>query len=222
MTPRTLLVVLVSMGICALPAVAAPLALLDPNTNDPSGWNVTWDESVVSVTAVEVDLNASILRIRIEKDFGPYEIDEGDIEFPEALITFGIDSASGQTPTTTIIVQSETIANHTGLPLNRHDWIIMEPAGPVFLIAESGGWTASPLDDLTWVDPSGNTSRRLIASGGVVANGATFTPQADLVIQASGDAPFRLKEIVAPEPSCLAILGAALFGLLGRRRSWGK
>ena len=222
MTRTVLSAALSLLAIGAVELLAAPVSLQDPTTQVSSGWSVSWDESIVSVQVKEVDLSASSMTIVIDKNFGPYEVDGGQIEFPDALLTFTIDVGSGQTPVSRIIIERESIVNHTTAPWDRFDWIIMQTGAADFLVAESAGWDASPLKDRAWQDAVGNVAHRLTASNGVVAAGATFQPTGNLVIAAGGDAPFTLKQIPIPEPTSVALLGVAICALAARRRTRKK
>jgi MYXO-CTERM domain-containing protein len=215
---KSLSVAAALLGISALPVLATPIPLQDPNTGAFSGWNVSWDESVVSVRTIEVDRTASVVRIAIEKDFGPYEMADGRIELPDALVNFTLDSDSGQTPVSLIVIESETIANNTGASWNHFDWIIMQTGAADFLVAESAGWDVSPFAAKVWLDASGNVAHHLSARDGTVPDGGIFAPAGGLVIAAGGEAPFALKQIPLPEPSCLAMLAAGLCAVAARRR----
>jgi len=212
----------VLLGIGVLPLAGSPVPLEDPNTGLCAGWNASWDESVVSVTTIEVDRGASVVRIAIEKVFGPWEPGDGEIEFPDALINFTIDSDCDQPPVSRIIVERESIANDTGVSWSRFDWILMQTGAADFLVAESAGWDVSPFAPKVWLDPVGNVAHHVSAQDGTVPDGGTFTPSGGLVIAAGGEAPFTLKQVVLPEPSVLAVLAAGLCGLAARRRVRSK
>ena len=215
MSSRALMVTLCFVGICTSPLGAAPLDLIGPDGTD-SGWNASWDESVGSIAVLAVDLDASTVRIAIEKDFGPYEGSGDDIEFPDALINFTPDE--GGAAVVRIIVESETIANHTGADWSEFHWIVVPTGAAGLLVNESGGWNVAPFAAKTWQDAVGNVAHHLTAHEGTVPDAALFTPAGDLVIEADGRAAFTLKQVVVPEPSCLALLAAGALGLLRRRR----
>lgn len=198
----------------ALPALGAPMPLVDPGGDD-SGWKVSWDETVVSVTVRDVDRQAGTVRISIVKDFGPAEDDgEGGMEVPDALLTF---APSGTvTPVNMVIVQDETIHNNSGVTWKGFAWAVLNAAE--FRVDESAGWVVSPFQRKRWMDQVGNAATNLVADSGSLADGGDFTPSGDLTIYALGTAPFTLKQIEAPEPCTLAILAAAACGALARRR----
>lgn len=198
----------------ALPALGTPMPLVDPGGDD-SGWKVSWDETVVSVTVRDMDRQAGTVRISIVKDFGPAEDDgEGGMEVPDALLTF---APSGTvTPVNMVIVQDETIHNNSGVTWKGFAWAVLNAAE--FRVDESAGWVVSPFQRKRWMDQVGNAATNLVADGGSLADGGDFTPSGDLTIFASGTAPFTLKQIHVPEPGTLAILAAAACGALARRR----
>jgi len=228
MTRKPLAIALVLLSIGAVPTLADPVALQDPDTSVYSGWNADWDPSgaVRDVRVIEVDRNASTVTLWIEKDFGPYEIVDDEVEFPVAPVSFTIDTDSGQPPVSQIILQGETIVNNSGASWSHFNWIIMQPDAADFLIAESGAWDVQPFAARLWRDaaggaPQGNLARSLTAWDGSVPTGTTFAPTVDLVIDVTEQgrqSGFTLKQTVFPEPSCLAMLAVTVGSLLARRR----
>jgi len=218
--------VLLSMGM--LPAGANPVALEDPDTGASSGWKVQWtaDGPVQEVRTVEVDRDASTVTIWIEKDFGPYWWEDDEIVFPIGALSFTPDPGSGESPVSTVILQGETIENHTGAAWQSFEWAIMLSTSAQFSIGDSGGWDVQPFTETAWYAPGGgpaqaDTANSLVARAGEVPTGTTFQPTGDLVIEVTEEGQqngFGIKQIIFPEPTSLAALTAMLGVLLARRR----
>ena len=214
--PRVYLSAFVVLAVCLSPLTAAPIALIDPGDADNSGWTASLFGAATGITTVEVDLDESTVNITIEKDFGPYEVDDGEIEFPIAKITFN-QVLDDDNTVSRIIIDSESIDNNTGAAWTQFEWLVVPTGAAAFNTGESAGWNVSPFASSTFVD-----SNTLKAFDGTIANGATFSPSGGLVIDidlsASGSPiAFDLKQRVVPEPTCLAMLVLGAAAILRRR-----
>lgn len=179
-----------------------------------SGWQVDVVGSRVSVTVNVVESNPGqgFLKISLDKDFGAYLIDNGQYDFPVAQLNF----TPGSTAVGRIIIDHETIVNHTGAPWNEFRWDIFQGGSAVFNEMASGLWNVSPFATWSATNPSGAGYLHVGASDGTINNNAQFLPTGGLAIDATG--AFTLKESVVPEPGTLAMLACGVFSLLARRR----
>lgn len=200
---------LLVVGICACPAWAAPIVL------GSSGWSVETLGTGVTVSASVIATGTDYVRISIDKDFGPYQVEDGEIDFPAALLDFTRSPAGA---VGRIIIDHENVTNSTGAAWDHFQWDIFQGGSAVFNATASSGWTVTPwFAGWATFNPSGAGYRTVYAHDGPgVANGAVFNPTGGLVIDADGD--FTFKQHVTPEPGAMALLaGGALLGL-GRRR----
>ena len=198
---------------------AAPIGLVDGDGDD-SGWTVESAGAALDLTSsniIDVDLTAKTVTITVAKDFGPYEEILGSIVFPVGALTFNQGQADNE-KIDRIIIQSETIANHSGAAWTKYTWDITTAGAAQFNTSQSSGWDVSPFGTKTFV-----TAHQLEATGGSgIANGATFAPSGNLVIDidlssSSDPITLTLKQRVVPEPGTLVCLGIAGALLLGRR-----
>lgn len=211
MSGTPLLCTAVLLFLCLSPLPAAVM-ITDAHGHN-SGWSVSWEGAVRGLTVIDVDSNASTLTISITKDFGPDE----DDELPVAAINFTqvLDDAN---TVRRIIIQSETIANHTDTCWTEFRWVLLPPGRVDFNTGLSSGWDVSPFTTKTYLTTSGY--KALVADGGTVPDGTNFTPSGNLVIDAdlsAEDVHFAMKQIVVPEPTCLVLLGAGAAMLVRRR-----
>ncbi len=202
---------------------AAPVPLIDA-AGDDSGWTVESGGAALDLALndiLDVDLSAKTVTIHIPKDFGPYEEFLGSIIFPVGSVTFAEVNPNADL-IDKIIVQSETIANNTGIAWNGFSWQVSPESAGSFNTAESAGWTVTPFANKSFA-----TNHQLLASDGSVPDGAVFSPTGNLVIDIhndSSDAPLAitLKQHVTPEPVSIALIAAGIPFMLRRRRSRAK
>ena len=202
------------------PIQATDIPLIDGDGHD-SGWAVESTHAALDLlpgNIIDVDLSARTVTITVVKDFGPYtELLPGVIDFPFGALNFKeIDVNADKIDR--IIIQSETIANNTGLAWDSFSWYV-EPSGAAeFNASESASWATTPWFS-SW---SFETAHKLVASNGSVANGATFAPGGNLVIDIypdSSDSPLAitLKQHVSPEPATVAVLVVGGILIVSRR-----
>ena len=201
------------------PLQAAPVPLIDA-AGDDSGWTVESGGAaldLISADIIDVDLSARTVTIHIEKDFGPFEEFLGEIIFPIGSVTFAEVNPNADL-IDTIIIQSETIANNTGLAWNGFSWQVSPESTGSFDTAASSGWTVTPFGDKLFA-----TDHKLLAIDGSVPDSATFVPTGNLVIDIhtdSSDGPLAitLKQHITPEPVSIALIAAGIPFVLRRRR----
>jgi|GEM_PF-2590673 len=199
------------------PLWASPIPLIDAEGDD-SGWRVESGgaaKDMLPSNMIDVDLNAKTVTITVEKDFGPYEQFFGSIVFPVGSLTFTEVNANTDL-IDKIIIQSESAVNNTGVAWDSFSWQITPAGAAEFNIGESSGWGEPSFSSWPF------TSHQLLASDGSVANGATFAPSGNLVIDIhldSSDSPLSitLKQHVTPEPATMTLLVIGGLAVLGRR-----
>ena len=202
--------------ICSISA-AAPIHFVD-GAGDESGWLVSWSGATTGVQLIDVVPGTS-MTISATKDFIGHESRGPDAEFSLGTVTFL--PAFGKTPVPKIIINSESVANHTGLALREFRWTIL-PGGTVSFdstATDPDVWRVLPFTSVNLTTTLGGQT--LAASQGAVPNGDTFHPHAGpdadgLVLNASG--AFVLKQTVAPEPGVMAMCSLGAACLLRRRR----
>jgi hypothetical protein len=224
------MLVAVGVGVfLAAPAARAAIITVPlVGAGGDSGWDATYDNSVVDMTVDLVSLQKGFVVIEITKEFGlPPNSFTG--LFPTILIDF---AQRAQVPAVgTIVIADETIRNRTGGDWTDFHWEVLDEGDAWFDVALSGQfgiqpppqfqqhqWATLP-QDLTKADA-------LNAFDGLVANGSTYFPgqdDSDLVIrtnpEAEGLRTFTLKEYPTPEPATLALVGLGLAAVLARRES---
>ena len=212
-----LLLVLLALGVS--PLGATPIGLVDGDGDD-SGWTVESGGATLDLLSsdiIDVDLAAKTVTITVAKEFGPPEEFLGMIVFPVGTLTFAeVDVNADKIEK--IIILSETIDNNTGVDWDYFSWQVRPTAAGEFNIAESSGWSEPSFN--SW---SFESAHELLASDGWVANGTTFAPAANLVIDIHPDTSdnplaITLKQHVLPEPATMALLVIGGLAVLRRRR----
>ncbi len=193
------------LGFIVLSVLAASAAA-DPVVLGSSGWTLEFLGSRVTGTAAVVAEGQDFVKIRIDKVFGEAIFEDGEWDFPVGQINF---TQTGPNPTGTIIIESESITNNTGLAWPGYQWSVLPGGNAVFDATASAGWTVTPFGGWVAEVPTGSGHSEIVAGGGTgVADGAVFNPGGGLVIHATGD--FTFKQTVVPEPATLTL---ALLGL---------
>ncbi|MDY6912895.1 MAG: PEP-CTERM sorting domain-containing protein [Planctomycetota bacterium] len=215
--------VAVVLALSFLPTTALADALID-GEGDDSGWGIALDgTTAIGFTLIDVDLSAGEVILSLEKDFGPPEDDDGELEFPVAHVMFNqrLDDAN---TVGRIIIRSESIANSSGYDWTNFRWSIFQTGVAQFSISGSAGWNVSPFTTKTWQDiDSGDPdlAGELLADGGKVLAGTTYTPSGDLVIitdLTGAAASFSLKQTVVPEPASAIVLLLGAIAMCRRRK----
>lgn len=201
--------------------IVTTIPLVD-NQGQNSGWSAELPDTQAArnITDIVVDPTAGSVTISILKDFVGHTGSGADLEFPIGKITFRQTLADAQT-LPRIVVRGETVKNDTLLPWTAFIWNV-SPTGVAWFNTASTTWNAAPFTSLGWTDQSGAKANTLLASNGIVPNGATFSPSGSLVIDTNltPETPvsFDLKEMVVPEPATISLLALASVGWLRRRR----
>ena len=185
-----------------------------------SGWSYENQNPDVPATVHLMSLTPGVsMTVWIEKDFvGPYS--QKNNEFPSSIISFYV--GDGAVPQ--IIIDHETISNHTGPQWSYYEWDVVG-WDPVFVKSLSANWSVSPtFNNWSWSGGSGDSSNILYTIGGTgsygVPNGQSFNPAGGLVINATDD--FNLKEHVIPDPATLGLILLGLPWSFLRRRLGGR
>ena len=210
-----LLLVLLAWGVS--PVQATPIPLVDGDGDD-SGWTVESGGAALDLLSsdiIDVDLAAKTVTITVAKEYGTYTVTLGEIIFPVGTLTFNEVNANADL-IDKIIIESETIVNNTGLAWDSFSWQLLPTAAAEFNIGESSGWTEPSFSHWPL------TAQQLLASNGTVANGATFAPGRNLVIDihldaSAGPLAISLKQNVTPEPATLAVLFVGGVLIVSRR-----
>jgi hypothetical protein len=187
--------------------------LLVDSQGDSSGWNASFSGAVTAVHVVDVDLANSLLTITLDKTFGAVTADG---EFPVGTLTLS-QQASNANPVTRIVIQSESITNHTGTAVTDFKWVLAPQAAVDFNIPDSSGWGAGQFTS-NWVNV-----HKLLATDFVIPNGGNMVFSSNLAVDVTlGRTPvtFTLKEYVTPEPTTLVLLcaGAMFFRRKNREK----
>lgn len=192
---------------------ASSFALATPTPLDSSGWSYEVGPGVTASVQF-VSLGDNILRVTLAKDFGPVEVIDGESILASCLINF---IRTGQSAVNTIVIQSETIQNNSGLAWQEFYWTVPQTNQALINQSASIGWVPSPFSTVSWVTASSLVCK---ATGGTLPSGQSFSPSADLTIDVAPFAnSFTLKEWSdVPEPVTLALLAAGSLALLPRRR----
>jgi hypothetical protein len=193
------------------PATAVTQELMSTGGQD-SGWSATWDSSVNS------QLNLTFKGISgndflIEKDATFNSNDMGGLEI--------VFQKTNSTTPYTLVINDETVINHTGLDWNGFNFALGTAANgdgsPGFAFSATDGSSGSlgsfQITPFTTFSFS-NQDTVLSMGGGTVANGGVWLPgstsQAGLAVVASGSlTSFVLKEI----PVAIPLPAAAWTGL---------
>ncbi|MCP4375539.1 MAG: hypothetical protein GY794_05110 [bacterium] len=212
--------------ICSVSPLQAGTIDLDYDSGSgiiESGWYVNFGGSTTGISVTDVDLTNKTATITITKDYdqaptlNPFS---NQWDFQVGWLTFIEDSANSGL-IDKIIIDSESIANNTGVTWGGFRWLV-EPAGAAeFNASESSGWNEPSFTTWTF----SNSDNQLDATNGSgVASSSVFAPGAngDLVIDVdldSSDAALsvHLKQHVTPEPATMAILVAGSCTILRRR-----
>lgn len=193
-----------------------------------SGWEATYfEETGVTIVVDGVDPNS--VTIQIFKDFvnGP---GPGDV-FPPINILFS-QVADDANTVDRIILTDEAITNLTGVDWTDYHWKVLQAGEVWFNVAESDGFDVFPFQNIDFMDPQNifndpNKATDVWVDGGLVPDNTSFFPglaEGALVMDvflAGSDDPvnFTLKQFpTIPEPSTLAMVGAAVGLVLFRRR----
>ncbi|MCY2927999.1 MAG: hypothetical protein NTV86_00615 [Planctomycetota bacterium] len=202
-------------------AVITTIPLVDSQGRD-SGWAAELPDTQAArnVTDIVVNPTDGSVTVTILKDFVGYTGSGADLEFPIGKITFRQTLADALT-VPRIIVRGETIQNHTLLPWTAFVWNVA-PTGLAWFNTAATAWNAAPFASQAWTDQTGSKANTLLASNGLVPDGATFSPAGSLVIDTNlaPETPvsFDFKEMVIPEPATISLLALASLGWPRRRR----
>ena len=198
--------------------------IVDIFGND-SGWSAVLPDGVHNGIVVDW-VSDSAARIEIAKEF--YEPPTAG-EFAPRVIRFHQRLSDGQT-VATIEIADELVRNRTGVDWTGYRWELPDTAAAIDRAAtEASGFDTSPFVNKGWGPqqptwPDADHVRSLAVDGGVVADGAAYTPGlagGGLFIDidlSRGDSDFSLRQWPVPEPASLGLIVFGSAALLARRR----
>jgi hypothetical protein len=168
-----------------------------------SGWCATTshpDSLVVGVTDVDLGTGSLVLNLRKEYLYPP---GFGGVITPILVDFTQVCPDENMLPN--ILIDHESIANHTGVPWSEFRWTLTDANEVWFDVAASAGFDTSPFGNAVYggfLDPpTNNRAKWLHADGGVLADGSSFFPGLNageqvMRVDLSGEHPvsFTLKE----------------------------
>ena len=204
---------------------AAVLAVLTVSQVDAGtvllggGWQAWWDNSLdpfVSLTNISVSPDGTTITLRKNATFTQGPNAQGI--FPSIPISFQQVATSN---VSSIVIDDEVVTNSTGVAWSDFHFDLLL-GGATFNAAASAGFNVAPFTNKVF--SLGNTA--LDIDGGIVANGAQWTPGAGAnggqlltnVVSPGIGTTFTLKETPTPGPTALMVFATGLLFFSTRRR----
>lgn len=183
---------------------------------EAGGWRITTFTSGATITAA---FDGPLFITKVATVVGT--IEEG---VPSPIVVNFQQIGADAVTAAQIVIVSESITNNSGVDWNQYRQQLLGSSFVQWNAGASAGWNPAPFVTNAFWSTNGLTTDVVDhLGGGVVANGSTWTPSQNLVIDADLQGSqfpiiFSLKEIPLPTPGTAALTALAGLAAFRRRR----